>query len=186
MDTSWNQRARAADALIAEGRAQLVEVIVEADEAGLSQRAIANVVNRSQPEVARHLANARRTFATVPQLARSMREHLDAGREHQALRIMLDGVNVIDSLSSSSDTRAFLARPPSLGDHRWDALLAATVAFRARRAGLEPPRWTAVEPLESFWWPAGEWATRAQTMTRTPIDFKRLGIWFDELNFATA
>lgn len=186
MDASWGPRAQQADALVTAGRAQLVEVIVEADRAGLSQRAIAALVNRSQPEVARHLAKTRRTFATVPQIAQAMREHLAGGREHQALRIMLDGVNVLDRLSSPSDIRAFLARPSPLGDHRWDALLAASVAFRARRAGLQAPRWTAVEPLDSFWWPAGEWATRARTMTRTPIDFKRLGIWFDEKNFATA
>lgn len=187
MGNPWEQRARQADALIAAGRAQLVDVILEADGAGLSQRAIAELVGRSQPEVARYLANARRTFPTTPQIADSMREHLQAGRDHQALRIMLDGVNSLASLRSPRDIRAFLTRPRSLGDPAWDALLAASVAYRARLAGLEPPRWTrSVKPLDSFWWPAGEWASRARTMTRTPVDFKRLGIWFDARNFTTA
>jgi hypothetical protein len=168
------------------GRRLLREVIVEAASAGMSQREIALLVGRSQPEVARYLHAARRTFATVPQIVEAMRPHLAAGNEHQALRLLLDGVNALPGLTSRDDVRAFLARPRSLDDRRWDALVAACVAYRARRAGLRPPRWTEAPPLDTFWWPAGEQALRARTMARTPVDFKRLGIWFDEQNFATA
>jgi transcriptional regulator with XRE-family HTH domain len=179
-------RARRADDLVAAGRGLLRDVIVEAAAEGMSQREIARLVGRSQPEVARYLQAARRTFATVPQIVEAMREPLAQGDEHRALRLLLDGVNVLPGLGAPRDVRAFLKRPRSLGDSRWDALVAAAVAYRARTAGLVPPRWTDVKPLTAFWWPAGEHALRARTMARTPIDFKRLGIWFDERNFTTA
>lgn len=179
-------RAREADALVESGRAQLRQVILEASDQGRSQREIARLVGRSQPEVARHLREARRTYRTVPQIADDVRACLQQGDEHHALRLLLDGVNHLRYLTVAADVRAFLARPGTVGDRRWDALLATAVAYQARLAGHVPPRWTDVPPLDAFWWPAGEHALRARTMARTPIDFKRLGIWFDARNFTTA
>ena len=89
-----------------------------------------------------------RTFTTMPHIADAMRDHLAAGRDHDALRVLVDGVNILPSLTSPGEIRVFLTRPQPLRDTRWDALLAAAVAYRARLAGVEPPRWTHVAPLD--------------------------------------
>ena len=180
------ERVRRADQLVEQGRSMLREAIVDAAAEGMTQREIAAVVGRSQPEIARHLRVATRTFRTAPEIAQAMTAHLVHGDEAQALRVMLDGVNALPTLTARGDIRAFLTAPRSTGDARWDTLLATAVAYRSRKAGLQAPRWTWRPPLGQFWWPAGEEAARAQTMRRTPIDFKRLGIWFDERNFTSA
>ncbi len=180
------ERAAEADELVERGRRLLVEVVHEASEQGMSQRQVAALVGRSQPEVARLLAKPPRTVPTVGQVAERMADLVAEGHEHQALRVMLDGVNRLPAPGSPAEARASLRRPASTGDSRWDALLAAAVAYRARLAGVRVPTWTAVPPLRQFWWPAGERAGRAMAMKRTPVEFKRLGIWFDERNFRTA
>ena len=127
-----------------------------------------------------------RTFTTMPHIADAMRGHLLAGRDPEALSILVDGVNTFPSLTSPGEIRVFLARPQPFDDPRWDAMLAATVAYRARLAGVEPPRWTHVAPLDASWWPAGETDLRERTKACTPMEFEQLGIWFDRAHFATA
>jgi len=143
-----------------------------------------------------------RSWLTVPELAVFLRDLLDHDEHDDALRFMLDGLNKIDEvlltslpLDDDSPSTAgapspalleFLAEPPSLGDERWDTLLACSTAHVARRRGVAPPAWTAKPSLQQWWWPAGEKRRRALTMQRTPTDFRRVGIWFSERNFLTA
>jgi hypothetical protein len=49
------------------------------------------------------------------------------------------------------------------------------------------PKWTRRAPLESWWFPSdGGGLLAARTMSRTPIDLSRLGIWLDASAFQTA
>lgn len=123
---------------------------------------------------------------STSRIAASMREELEAGNESMALRLMLDGINRMPLASALGKLDEMLDEPGSTGDERWDTLLAACVQYRCRKLGVRAPAWTRKEPLVSWWWPAGEHAQAAMTLQRTPIDFKRLGIWFSERNFATA
>lgn len=99
---------------------------------------------------------------------------------------MLDGLNRLPIGIGDDDAQTYLAEPEPIGDVRWDTLLAASVAYVCRKAGEPIPGWTTKDTLPQWWWPAGEVVLRAQTMQRTPIDFKRVAIWFDERNFRTA
>ncbi len=135
------------------------------------------------------MLNANVTVGIAPprisQIAEAMRVELAAGDEAMALRLMLDGVNRIPTTPTDALDQ-MLDEPATIGDQRWDTLLAACVQYYCRRIGIRAPAWSRKEPLESWWWPAREHARAAMTMQRTPIDFKRLGIWFSERNFTTA
>lgn len=185
-DTAIREAARQADELVTSGRERLRRTIVDAHAAGFTQVQIAELVSRSQPEVARHLRESRRAWQTVPELARFLRRLLADDDEEDALRFMLDGLNKIEQVASTADMKRFLMKPGSTGSERWDTLLACATAYVARRAGVVPPAWTTTPSLSQWWWPAGERRRRAWTMQRTPIEFRRAGIWFSERNFETA
>lgn len=128
-----------------------------------------------------------RTWQSVPEIASTVRELLPAGDEDGALRLLLDGVLRLPlaAADGSPDVTGSLDAPGSTGDDRWDALLAATVARVCRHAGVPVPPWTRRDSLPQWWWPGAVDARRAQVVQRTPIDFRRLGIWFDERNLTT-
>jgi hypothetical protein len=122
---------------------------------------------------------------TVADVARLVGGLLAEGAEDDALRFLLDGVNPIATMDEA-DMPPYLEEPPTTGDERWDALIAASVAHLCRRRGATPPGWTRRDSLPQWWWPGHARARRALIVQRTPIDFRRLGIWFDERNFHTA
>jgi hypothetical protein len=124
------------------------------------------------------------TWRTIPEIAVSVRERLGAGDEDGALRLLLDGVLRLP-LPVAASVPGALQAPPSTGDERWDTLLATVVARVCRQAGVPVPAWTRRESLTRWWWPGAVGARRAQVVQRTPIDFRRVGIWFDERNLVT-
>jgi len=143
-----------------------------------------------------------RSWLTVPELATFLGSLLADGEQEDALRFMLDGLNKIDDVlraerpgqvarsahgtALTTDLAEFLSAPESLGDERWDTLLACSTAHVVRSRGLAPPAWTTKPSLPQWWWPAGEKRRRAMTMQHTPTDFRRVGIWFSDRNFLTA
>jgi len=136
--------------------------------------------------VAAERANGHRWWATVPDIATTVRQELAAGDEAMALRLLLDAVNRIPLVVALDRLDEMIAAPASTGDERWDGLLAASVRYHLRRLGLTAPEWTARDPLPTMWWPAGRGSRAAMAMGSTPVEFRRLGIWFDERNFTTA
>jgi len=179
-----------ADELVREGRAQLRQLVLEGHRRGLSQRRIAALTNRSQPEVSRllrEIGEPERTWLTARDASEAIKEELQRGDEDFALRTLIMAINDFRGLSDSAEIQSFLRRPCPTGDRRWDTLLAAAVAQACRRRGLTTPKWTRRAPLESWWFPAdGGGLLAARTMARTPIDFSRLGIWLDASAFQTA
>ncbi|MGF1662018.1 MAG: hypothetical protein ACFCVG_06055 [Kineosporiaceae bacterium] len=125
-----------------------------------------------------------RAWPTVPEIAASVGERLRAGDEDAALRLLLDGVLRLP-LPEAASVPGALQAPPSTGDERWDTLLATVVARTCRQAGVPVPAWTRCESLPRWWWPGAVGARRAQVVQRTPIDFRRVGIWFDERNLVS-
>jgi len=183
-------RARRADELVRAGRAQLYEAVLEGHRHGLSQRRIAALTGRSQPEVGRllrEIAAARRTWMTARDAANAIKAELQRGDDDFALRMLIQAIGDFRDLSAPADIQDFLRRPRPTGDRRWDTLLAAAVGRACRQRGLTPPRWTRRQPLESWWFPLdGGGLLAGHTMQRTPIDFSRLGIWLDASAFQTA
>ncbi len=185
-----SERALIADDLVREGRAQLRQVIVDAHRRGLSQRRIAALTRRSQPEVGRllrEIAGPSPTWMTARRASEAIKEELQGGDDDFALRTLIGAINDFRALSNPEEIQEFLRRPRPTGDRRWDTLLAAAVAQACRRRGIATPKWTRRAPLESWWFPAdGGGLLAARTMARTPIDFSRLGIWLDASAFQTA
>lgn len=83
------------------------------------------------------------------------------------------------ALTDDAEIAVFLARPPCIGDRRWETLLAACVSRESRARGIAAPSWTRVPPLPSWWFPVPDPVLTARTMQRTPIDLSVLGIWLD-------
>lgn len=184
------ERSLRADELVREGRAQLRQVVVDGHRHGLSQRRIAELTGRSQPEVGRllrEIGRPVRTWMTAGRMSEAIKDELQRGDEDFALRMLIGAINDFRGLSEPAEIQDFLRRPRPTGDRRWDTLIAATVAQACRRRGVASPKWTRRAPLESWWFPAeGGGLLAARTMARTPIDYSRLGIWLDASAFQTA
>jgi hypothetical protein len=189
-ETEIAKRSQHADELVREGRAQLRQVVLDAHRHGLSQRRIAALTGRSQPEVGRLLREAggpAHTWMTARGAAEAIKGELATGDDDFALRTLIGAINDFRGLQDPDDIQDFLRRPRPTGDRRWDTLIAASVAQACRPRGVHPPRWTRRAPLESWWFPSGGGGLlAARTMARTPIDFSRLGIWLDASAFQTA
>ncbi|MEO6142460.1 MAG: hypothetical protein ABIP19_00620 [Dermatophilaceae bacterium] len=184
------QRSLRADELVRQGRAQLRQVVSDGHRHGLSQRRIAELTGRSQPEVGRllrEIGRPARTWITAPGMSEAVKEELARGDEDFALRTLIGAINDFRGLSDPAEIQEFLRRPRPTGDRRWDTLIAAAVAQACRRRGVPAPKWTRRAPLETWWFPAeGGGLLAARTMARTPIDFSRLGSWLDASAFQTA
>jgi hypothetical protein len=189
-ETEIAERSIHADELVRDGRAQFRQVILDGHRRGLSQRRLAELTNRSQPEVGRllrEIGEPALTWMTARRMSEAIKSELQQGDEDFALRTLIVGINDFRALSDPAEIQEFLRRPRPSGDRRWDTLLAAAIAQACRRRGVAAPKWTRRAPLESWWFPAeGGGLLAARTMARTPIDFSRLGIWLDASAFHTA
>jgi transcriptional regulator with XRE-family HTH domain len=184
------RRSARADELVRQGRTQLRQVVLDGHQRGLTQRRIAELTGRSQPEVARLLREIgapAHTWITARGAAEAIKGELRQGDDDFALRTLIGAINDFHELKDQAEIQEFLRRPRPTGDRRWDTLLAASVARACRRRGSIAPKWTRRAPLESWWFPSnGGGLLAARTMSRTPIDFSRLGIWLDASAFQTA
>ncbi|SHJ04434.1 hypothetical protein SAMN02745244_01598 [Tessaracoccus bendigoensis DSM 12906] len=129
----------------------------------------------------------KRWWPTASEIADDVRTNLAAGDEDHALRMLIDGVNYLPDAHAAGRLGEALVEPESIGDSRWDALLAGAIRYRLHQSGLPAPRWTRKEPLDTFWWPAATWASQAYNdMAHTPAELLRLGIFLDDRAFTSA
>jgi hypothetical protein len=67
--------------------------------------------------------------------------------------------------------------PATVGDERWDALLAALAEHLASRLDLAPPRWTESRVLQRPWFPAELQIQRAEALVWAPAAFRKHGVY---------
>ncbi len=104
-----------------------------------------------------------------------------------AFRLLMDGINQLPAAARAGRLDEAVAEPQSIGDPRWDALLAASIRYRLHSIDATPPEWTHKEPLSQFWWPTRINASQQYNdMAHTPAEFMRIGIFIDENEFTTA
>ena len=67
--------------------------------------------------------------------------------------------------------------PPTTGDERWDALLAALAEHLAARHDLAAPEWTEIPVLPRPWFPAELEVQRAGALVWAPAAFRKHGVY---------
>lgn len=121
-----------------------------------------------------------RRWLTAGDVAEVIRGEVARGDTNFALRTLARALADLRGLADPAAVATALREPPSTGDPRWDALLAAAYGRECRDLGIDSPAWTRVESLRSWWFPVYDPVLTARTMQRTPIDFAARGIWLDE------
>jgi hypothetical protein len=99
-----------------------------------------------------------------------------------ARRLAFRFVEHFDKAGDADRLRMIEAPPDSTGEIRYDAMLAALVEYSAARWGLIPPAWVD-DPdrfLEEWWFVSGMQSLHANAIVRSPISFKRRGVFITE------
>ncbi len=75
--------------------------------------------------------------------------------------------------------RMLSATPPSTGDQRWDAFVAALAEWLAVRAGVATPRWVhdADRYLPGGWWVSALPSMHAWEYAGSPVSFQSRGVY---------
>lgn len=128
-----------------------------------------------------------RWWQTMPEVACAIRTELGSGDTDAALRTLLDGINRLPAIAAEGHLADALAEPDSVGDRRWDTLLAASIRYRLHQMGERAPGWTLKEPLDTFWWPVRINLSKEYIdMAHSPAELLRVGIFLDDRAFTSA
>jgi transcriptional regulator with XRE-family HTH domain len=174
--------------------------------AGITQQELANRAHTAQPAVAAYESGARtpnlatlerllgaceyemevlarprvrRGAASLAELAQTIRDDLEHGQEHDALRLLFGFAD--DFRASSRPGRIALLQdePPPTGDARFDAVLAGVAELFAAESVIPAPAWVE-EPerfVEPWWFVASRPAFHAYTLANTPAVIARHGVF---------
>jgi hypothetical protein len=120
----------------------------------------------------------RRGAASLADLARTIKQDVEDGREQDALRLLFGFADDFRGSSRPGAIELIAERPAATGDARFDAALAGVAEFFARERGIPIPRWVDqpdrfVEPL---WFVASRPEFDAYTLANTPAVFARHGV----------
>lgn len=77
-------------------------------------------------------------------------------------------------------------QPESVGDDRWDALLAALAEHLAAKHDLAPPPWTALRVLRHPWFPAELASQRADALVWAPAALRKHGVYLSSKDLEAA
>ncbi len=121
----------------------------------------------------------RRGAISIEAVAGRVARSLAVGHDGEAWRWLLQFTD--DFRGSSPRGRYWLVSnaPPSTGEIRYDAAIAALVEHLCVESGIPIPRWT-WDPLrivEPWWFVADLPALEATTLRDSPISFKRHGVF---------
>jgi hypothetical protein len=76
--------------------------------------------------------------------------------------------------------------PESVGDERWDALLAALAEHLDAQHDLAPPGWAEPRVLRRAWFPAELAIQRADALAWAPAAFRKHGVYLSVHDLAAA
>ena len=144
-ETEIAERSLRADELVREGRAQLRQVVLDGHRRGLSQRRIAALTNRSQPEVSRLLREIDGLCDLVMARAASEapKRSFNGDDDFRGFRTLITAINDFRDLTDSAEIQEFLRRPrptrPALGHASRGRRSPGLQATRSHRTEVEPP-----------------------------------------------
>jgi hypothetical protein len=82
--------------------------------------------------------------------------------------------------------RLVQAEPGSVGDERWDALLAALAEHLSAQHDLAPPEWAETRVLRQAWFPADLAIQRVDALVWAPAAFRKHGVFLSIHDLAAA
>jgi transcriptional regulator with XRE-family HTH domain len=120
----------------------------------------------------------RRGAASLAELAQTIQQDLEDGRERDALRLLFGFADDFRGSSRPGAIELIAQKPAPTGDPRFDAALAGVAEFFATERGIPAPGWVDqpdrfVEPL---WFVSSRPAFDAYTLANTPAAFARHGV----------
>ena len=180
-------------------------------DAGLTQSRLAELAGTTQSAIAAYEAGTREP--TVPVLARMLaaagaRLAMDVAPDPSLYRLAdvardITATDVADAARRLRLVFEFLrgaeddghplvllvaAEPPSTGDVRFDALLAAIAEDLSVHAGEAPPAWVhdASRFLARAWWVSELPSARGAALVHAPASFRRRGVMLDRHDLVAA
>lgn len=130
-------------------------------------------VKASSPLHQRHLT-------TVPALSAGIRKGVRAGwATADLLRLVRQCLAESAFLTTDREWTAYLARPSTTGDQRWDVLVAGVADMMALNSDRPVPPWTAGRTLQRPWWVGEPDALRAFAFAHSPFPLSVRGVLLD-------
>ncbi|MGH2744420.1 MAG: helix-turn-helix domain-containing protein [Thermoleophilaceae bacterium] len=117
--------------------------------------------------------------ASLVGLARSIREDVASQNHTWPIRKTAELVTRFRHADPDKRHRMITAEPPSTGDQRWDAFVAAVAEWLAVQHGLETPGWAHNRNryLRRGWWITPMASMRAWEYAGSPASFKNRGVY---------
>lgn len=116
---------------------------------------------------------------SVVGLARSVTEDLAAGDETAPVRKAAELVHRFETADNARRESMITGEPPTVGDPRWDAFLAALAEWLAVRFGMPSPAWVygSHRYLGQGWWVTPMASMRAWEYAGSPASFQTRGVY---------
>ena len=116
---------------------------------------------------------------SIADVAVEIRRCLAEGDSGSALRLAFRCVELFERAPAEERGRLVSTPPALVGDHRFDALLAAIAEYRCARNGALAPAWVDDEDrfLEEWWFVSGIRPLHADAIANSPISFARRGVF---------
>jgi hypothetical protein len=101
------------------------------------------------------------------------------GDEAAALRLALRCVELFERAPLGERMQVVAQEPPSTGDARFDAMLAAIAEYLCTREGMLAPAWVEDSRrfLDQWWFVSGIRSLHADALVHSPISFARRGVF---------
>jgi hypothetical protein len=120
----------------------------------------------------------------APEIATCLAE----GDEASALRLAFRCVELFDGAPLGEQMHVVDREPPSTGNARYDALLAAIAEYLCAREEVLAPTWVESPSrfLDQWWFVSGIRSLHADAIVHSPISFARRGVFItaDALTYA--
>lgn len=172
---------------------------------GLTQAALAERAGTTQSTIAAYEAGTKSPSAqTMTRIARAagfhvtwrlaprsllpvrtveaVAETLLEGTDREAFRLVADLAARLDRLDSQVFIESTRDDPGSVGDQRWDALIAGVVERAAHGHGVRVPAWTAAADrfLDSWWFLSPYRSLHASALVESPPELSNRGVFVHE------
>jgi transcriptional regulator with XRE-family HTH domain len=121
----------------------------------------------------------RRGAASLAELARTITDDLEQGREHDALRLLFGFADDFRGSSRPGRIALLADEPQPTGDARFDAALAGLAELFAAEGAILAPPWVNGQGrfVEPWWFVASRPEFHAYTLAHTPAVLARHGVF---------